>query len=68
MMNNLEIWDLISRLLGIIMFVISPIFVPLMILYQQRDQIVRYYMDCYDTIVGNVSFDLKVIIKSIFKI
>lgn len=38
MMNNLEIWDLISRLLGIIMFVISPIFVPLMILYQQRDQ------------------------------
>ncbi len=68
MMNNLEIWDLISRLLGIIMFVISPIFVPLMILYQQRDQIVRYYMDCYDTIVGNVTVDLKEIIKGIFKI
>lgn len=67
MMNNLEIWDLISRLLGIIMFVISPIFVPLMILYQQRDQIVRYYMDCYDTIVGT-TVDVKEIIKSIFKI
>ena len=68
MMNNLEIWDLISRLLGIIMFVISPIFVPLMILYQQRDQIVRHYMDCYDTIVGNATVDVKEIIKSIFKI
>jgi hypothetical protein len=36
--------------LGLMLFIISPIYVPVLIMWQERNQIAGFYVQCYKAI------------------
>lgn len=37
-------------MVGVILFVLSPIIVPLMLVWEHWDEVAAYYKDCYDAV------------------